>query len=221
MKIKLPDDRNERIKILFMAGLFGIGILYVLVAFVVLPYFAAVSQDRRRLAELDELLWRAERDINQTERNRTQNAETIQQILGISEIQRHILRPSLGNYLLVAEDILKRAVQDLPVEILSIREISGVPPPIPETGLPAGRGALWPYSVTINLHANLHTLVRFTNRLRRENPYLAITSLNINAGPPTVPVMHNISIQIQWPVWSDPEHPNRLAAELLADEEQR
>ncbi len=221
MKIKLPEDRNERTKIFVMIGLFAAGILYALVAFVLLPYIASVGQDRRRLAELEDLLWRAEREINSTEHNRRRNTITIKEILSISENHRFILRPSLGNYLLVAEDILNRAATDFPLEIVSVREASGTPPPIPETGLPAGRGFLWPYGVSLSLRANLHTAIRYINRLKQENPYLAITSLNINAGPATVPVRHNITMQVQWPVWSDPEHPNRLAAELLADEEQQ
>jgi len=220
MKIALPADRSERIKVLIMIGLFGIVILYALVHFLLMPFFASIRAGRTQQEELNTLLWRAERDIQQIQRNRERNKETIQHVLDISETHRYILRPSLGNYLLVAEANLLRAAEAAKVTIGNIREVSGNPPAVaPATT--RQQPFFWPYAVSLTMQAGLHDLTRFVHILQVHNPYLAIVSVGINAGSQQDPTLHAINLTVQWPVWLDPDHPTRLSAELLADEEQR
>jgi hypothetical protein len=219
MKLPLPEDPAERKKIFFLAGIFAMGFLFLFVQFALLPYFARIRANKDRVAELDGLLWQAERDIRQAEPNRIRNRENVQRILDISEKHRHILRPSLGNYLLVAESILHRTAEQASITIEGIREASG-PPPAQEPGRTTQGPTLWPYAVNLTLQAGLHDLTRFVHILQKQNPYLAITSLVVQGGEPnTPPGVHSINMTIQWPVWSDPDHPNRLSAELLADGE--
>ncbi len=220
MPWKLPDDRNERMKIFFMIGLVSAGILYALIMFAILPFFATVREDRQKSEELDALLWQAERDVQQTARNRQQNTETIEKILAVSEDEKHILEPNLGNYRLVAEEILDRARRSLDIEDFTVRNASAPPPAVPEKGVPAGHAQLTPYTVTITLRASLHDVTRYVKRLQQENPYLALTTIAISASTDSPPVKHQVTLQVQWPVWTDPATPNRLAAEHLADGEQ-
>jgi len=217
--MKLPEDRNEKIKILVMIGLVGAAILYALVFFLIMPYFTKTRGDAIRLEELEQLVWRAERDIQQMTRNRDLNTSILKEILDISENRKFILHPNLGNYLLVAEGILHRTAAQENIEILSIRETSG--PPRPPDANDRNQSAFWPYAVSLTLEVGLHELTRFVHRLQRENPYLAIVSLSVTAGTPSDPSRHNVNLTIQWPVWRSPDHPNRLAVELLADEERQ
>lgn len=219
MKFQLPTDKNERNKVLFMIGFVSIGILYAVITFGLLPYFARVRADRDRLAELDDLLWRADRDIRQTRQNLNRNIEIINEILDISETQRYILRPSLGNYLLVAESVLQQNADQIGVTIRNIRETSG-PPPAASAATANQLPAFWPYAVSFTMTAGLHDFLQFVHTLQNNNPYVALISVSITAGPDNNPEQHAINATIQWPVWKDPDRPNRLAAELLADEEQ-
>ena len=218
--MKLPDDRNERIKVLAMIGLFSAAILYAIVFFLLMPHFAKVRDDAARLVELEELLWRADRDIQQTLQNRSRNTEIITEVLDISETQGHILRPSLGNYLLVAEAILTRTAEQTDLTISNIRETSG-PPPQTDPARANQAPAFWPYAVSLTLQTGLHDLARFIHVLRQQNPYLTIVSMSVSAGTDNNPARHTTNMTVQWPVWLAPDHPNQLAAELLADGEQQ
>lgn len=219
MKFQLPADKKERNKILFMIGLFSMAILYALITFLLVPYWARVRTDREHLAELEDLLWRADREIRQTQQNRTLNIETITQILEISENQRHILRPSLGNYLLVAEAFLTKMAEKSNVTIRNIRETSG-PPPAVDAASANQQPAFWPYAVSFTMVAGIHDFMQFVHTLQNNNPYLTLISIGVTAGADNNPAQHAINATVQWPVWKDPERPNRLAAEVLTDEEQ-
>ncbi|MFU8780067.1 MAG: hypothetical protein ACNA71_03475 [Kiritimatiellia bacterium] len=216
MKFALPADRNEKIKILIMIGLFGAMIGYALINFLLLPFLAEVKAKQARLDELRELLWRAETEIQQIAHNRNRNIDTVRNILDISEQQRFILRPSLGNYLLVAEASLLRIAEETGISIANIREASAPPP---ATDGQRQTPALWPYSVSFTLHAGLHDLARLVHHMHTSNPYLALTTIAIQSGATDTFGRHNINITVQWPVWRDPEFPNRLAAELLTEGE--
>lgn len=220
MKLPLPEDPAERKKILVLIGIFGMGFLYLLVQFALLPYFAAIRSNKERLVELEELIWKAERDIQQASPNRQRNQDNIERILDISETKRHILRPSLGNYLLVAESILHNTAEQTSITIEGIREVPSSPPARATGKAAAQAPVLWPYTVNLTFQAGLHDVTRFVHILQNQNPYLAITSMVIQGGGARNPGQHSINMMIQWPIWRDPDHPNRLSAELLADGEQ-
>ena len=219
MKIQLPADKGERKKILFMIGLFSVGILYAIVAFGIVPFRARVRADRDRLAELEDLLWQAERDIQQIPRNRDRMIETIDHLLRISQTEQYILQPRLGNYLLVAEAILEEISEQVGVPLHNIRETSGPPPQRDDSRneLPA----FWPYAVSFSLETSIHDLLRFVHALQNDNPYITILNITVSSGSPNGPASHVVNATVQWPVWKDVERPNRLSAErLTADEEQ-
>ncbi len=219
MKLQLPADKSERNKVLFMIGLFSVGILYVVITFGLLPYRANVRTGRERLKEIEEKLWQADRNIRQMQANRARNIETIQHILDVSETQRHILRPSLGNYLLVAEAELNEVAEQAGVTIRNIRETSG-PPPAAEQARANQLPALWPYAVNFNVEAGIHDFILFLHSLQNHNPYVAVVNTTVSAGTAQHVARHVFNVTVQWPVWKDPEQPNRLSAELLTDEEQ-
>jgi hypothetical protein len=221
MKLALPADRNEKIKVLFMIGLFAAIGAFVLFNFGLNPFLEKAKKQKARLEELDQLLWRAENEINQIQRNRNRNLEALRSIRDVSETQRFILRPSLGNYLLVAESLLLQIAEESGVTLSSIRETGG-PPPTGATANPRDRPStawFWPYSVSFSFHAGLHDAMRFIHHLQSHNPYLAITGIAISSGTRESPGQHGFSISVQWPVWRDPTYPNRLAAELMTEED--
>lgn len=220
MKLSLPTDPNERKKILILIAIFSMAFLYVGIRFAVMPYLSSMKEKQARMEELEDLLWQADRDIQQMDRNRKRNADTINTILEIAEVQKHVLQPSLGNYLLVAEAQIKEWAELANVTVENIRQISG--PPKIDTAKKGKGPAFWPYSLAIQLTEGLHDLTRFVHIIQKDNPYLTITAIVVNAGPADEPIIrHSVNMTLEWPVWTDPEHPNQLAAELLADEEQK
>ncbi len=227
--IKLPDNPAERKKIMTLASLGGLALLYVLFTFVLQPYLSGMQVKRTRTAELDDLIWRAKRDLDGTERNMARNADLVAELLRISESDRHILRPSLGNYLLVASAVLNEAARGLPLKLDNINEVPAAaaaparpaattgdaPKPAPSTSRFA------PYIVNVSLTSGMHALVEFIGRLERENPYITVSRLIVMENKETDPELHFVSIHVQWPVWVDNDHPRRLEAEQIADQERQ
>lgn len=222
MAIKLPDDKQERIKIFVLIGIFATAISYVGATFLLGPYFKAGREKRARIAELDDLLWRAEKDINSIRGNLRRNTVTVSNILAISESQRYILRPSLGNYLLVASEEIEKAANAAGVTIDNIRDTSGPPPKVTDgESKNINHSRFWSFAVDISLQADIFDTINFLDQLLKRNPYIAVYKLAIIPRDDASPLKHMINIGIQWPVWRDNDHPNKLAAEQLADEEQQ
>jgi hypothetical protein len=218
MKLNLPTDPKERNAIITLAVIIAIVIVFCLVRFAIIPFMDAKRSKLDRLAELEDLLWQADRDINIMEGNQRKNVNTIREILHISEEKKYVLQPSLGNYLLVAEDQIKDWATKAGVKFTNIRQLS--PPPTSKQDLNGTEPVLAPYAVAIQLKEGLHLLVQFIHLIQKENPYVTITSIAISSTPGSETGEHNVSMTIEWPIWKDPSYPNQLSAELLADEAQ-
>ncbi len=226
--IKLPENPTERKKIIALMCIGGLAVLYLAFMFGVKPYMASQQNKKERVTELEDLIWRAQRDLSGVERSMERNAALVKDLLTISEVQRFILRPSLGNYLLVANEILHEAAKDLK---LSLDNVSEVPRPAPPATLPATAGQapktpastirFSPYTVNLSITGGLHALVEFLHRLESSNPYLAATRVVIMQQDGHAPETHFVSVHVQWPTWVDNDHPRRLEAEQIADEERQ
>jgi hypothetical protein len=220
--MKLPDDKNERDKMLILIAIGVAATLYCSYRFGVKPLLARRAAARARIVEVEDLLFRAGNDIALVPQYLKQNRVVLNHILEISEEERHILRPNLGNYLLVATDIVTAQTDKLGLEVESIAETLAVERPARKADKTADPNAprFIPYTVNVSLSCSLIELIRLTRALEDENPYLCITRLGV-LGQPDNPERHAISFNIQWPIWADHTHAMRLAAERLSDEERR
>ncbi len=219
--IRLPENPADRKKAIAAMAVGGIALLYVAFTFGIQPYRASLHTRRARVTELEDQIWRAQKDLSSTGRINEQNNAIVAQILAASEQDRHILRPSLGNYLLVATDIINRAVAGLDLQIEAINELPRPVPPPPkksETG-PASTNRFSPYTVNLSITGGIHNLARFLQHLESDNPYITVTRLVVMEQAAENPELQFISLHLQWPIWEDDEHPQRLQAERIADEE--
>ncbi len=215
--MRLPEDKKERKKILILIAI-GIGAIgYVGYMFVLSPFLLKQQQAATHVSEFEDKLRRASKDIDMTPRNLEKNTAAISHILEISDIKRQILRPNLGNYLLVADDIIGRHADALGLEIDSISETAASGAPISDDA-DANGPRLKAYSVNVSLSCSLHDVYALLRAIESENPYLCITRLGV-IGQPQTPTEHAVSFDVQWPIWADPTHPVRLAAERMSDEE--
>jgi len=227
--IKLPDSPEDRKKAFVAIGVVGAGVAYALFTFGIQPYFASVQTRRARVTELQALIDKGQQDANTTERNRKQNAAIIEELLAASEKYNYILRPSLGNYLLVATEIINTTADGLKLSIDNISEV-----PRPAVAAPVKKksenkeeqdkqSAYEPkflsYTVNVSLNSGAHALAQFLNRLESSNPYVTISRLVIMEQSDKDPDKHFVSLHIQWAIWQDEDYPRRLAAELIADED--
>ena len=221
--IRLPENPEDRKKAFAAMAVGGIALLYVAFAFGIQPYRAFLRARRARVTELEDQIWRAQKELSETGRVNEQNNAIVAQILAASERDRHILRPSLGNYLLVATEIINRAAAGLGLQIEGINELPRPVPPPPKKGESGTTSANRFLSSTINLSVigGMHNLARFIHRLESGNPYITVTRLIVMEQAAGNPELQFISLQIQWPIGIDEGHPQRLQAEQIADEERQ
>lgn len=215
--IRLPDNPEDRKKALAAIAVGGLALLYVLFTYGVQPYRASLAARREQIAELEDKLWRAQKDIDGMASAREKNNAIVARILKASEVDNHILRPSLGNYLLVATDLINRAAAGLDVQIDTINEL----PRASANKAKASANRFAPYTVNLSIKSGLHDLARFLQRLESGNPYLTVTRLIVMEQSAENPEHHFTSLHLQWPIWGDEEHPQRLQAEQIADEERQ
>lgn len=221
--IKLPDNPAARKKAIAALVVGALALLYVAFTYGFLPYRASVHARRERIAELENEIWRAQKELSAIDRVREQNNMIVARILAASEQDRHILRPSLGNYLLVATDVINRSAAGLDIQVDTINELPRTAAvdlkKSEESTPPPNRFA--PYSANLAITGGLHALARFLYRLESANPYATVTHLIVEEQSANNREKHIISLHLQWPIWVDDGHPQRLQAEMIADEDRQ
>ena len=201
--MKLPEDKQERMKIF---ALIGIGVLIV----IVLAYLGIKSlreSKSAKIATLEELHKQqksANIEINMMSRDNEVNRETVTEIIEISD--KYVLRPVLGNYLLKAKEILKKYEKELDIKFEEIRD-SGI------SAVPHGARVYNIYTTRIRVECSYHDLIRVIREIEADNPYSCVTTISI-ATLADDPEKHTINFDVQWPVWADPEKSVELVKQL-------
>jgi len=215
--MKLPEDPKERIKVLALVGVGGVGVIYALIAGILRPLSTRKVERLEQIAEMKEKLELAQRDVGRMLRDRAQNTKMLQEIIENASRKGYILRPRLGNYILGAREFVDRNAHEAAVEVTDVREIGIMQ--IPQPPLKKIDNSLKSYNVRVSLEGGLHHCVRLLSRLEESNPMACISSLSISSRS-AEPALHHVSFELQLPVWVDPTMDDKLAqrlAEVLDD----
>ena len=218
--MKLPEDKNERNKMLGLIGIGILGLAYVVFTFGLSPFFQKQATAEARITELGDMLWRSKKDIQNAPLHLKQNDKVLTHVLNVSEKKRQILRPSLGNYLLVATDIITGHADAAGLTIDTINTttvIQNDKNSKPDERAP-NAPRFQPYAVNISLNCNLLDLMKLFNALESSNPYLCVTRMGVFNNPDDFE-KHAVSFDVEWPIWLDNDMPLKLSAEKFSDEE--
>ncbi len=215
--MKLPADKAERNKLLAVVVILLVACIYVAYTFGLGPLLSNRKRDAQRRVELIDLLWQAERDIELLPHNRKTNQDLATAILKASDEEQHVLRPNLGNYLLVAKDTIRTHADRLGIRLGTVTETA--PPVVArarKTDEPAPdlKTAFVPYTVNVTLTEGFQAVARLVRALEEDNPLLCVTRLDIVGQPDRSPRQHLISMDVTWPVWADETAPDRLREQL-------
>jgi len=202
-------------KILLLVVIGSAGVLYAAVQLGISPLLAARRAKSDRIAELTDAIELARSKTGQLRILKEQNRKVISELIGVSD--KYVLRRRLGNLQLGASEAVERYAADADVEIMPLREI-GIAD-IPRVG--GGRGRAAPsadasfrvYAAQVDIVGGLHDTVDFLKVLESANPYLCVSSVNVEAQPGD-PAVHKMWIEIQWPVWADPSVRDNMAGQL-------
>jgi len=213
--MKLPQDKNERNKVLGLVGL-GIAIVcYVGYTFGVKPFLQKRQDFFNNISELEDKLWKADKDIGMIPSYFEQNNKIISGIIDISENKLQILHPNLGNYLLVASDIIDRHADYFNLTVTSIKEVASPESFSKNNDTEDPKAARFkPYTVNVSLECSFYELEKLIGSIEKENPYLCITRIGVIGQPENV-MKHSVSFYVQWPIWVDEKHPIKLIAQQM------
>ena len=209
--MKLPTDKKERIKVIVLIAIGAIAVIWGLVVVVLKPYRTRKSEKAAAIKDFHERLEKGHRKITTMMRGRLKNAEILREIVQTSTVSNFVLRPRLGNYLLGATELIERYAARANVPIESIDEVGTMQIPKPKNR-PTGN-IFDSYGISVDLECRLCDLIRLLKAIEQENPYMCVTGLTI-AGQPNKSGKHSIGFGVQWPVWADPETPDRLKEQL-------
>lgn len=210
--MKLPEDKQARMKVLILIAIGTVAVLYV-AQLGVKSLRKSKKAKTARLQELEEQQKKATLEIRRMPRDLELNRETVKKIKEISD--KFVLKPVLGNYLLKAREIIEQYAKKLDIVLEDIREagISQVPR---RRGRKTDR-TFHIYTARVTLDCGFHDIARFLREIKSSNPYLCVASLEI-AGRPKEPEEHKITFDVQWPIWADYEMPGRLEEQLKEEE---
>ena len=208
--MKLPDDKQQRIKIFIMIGLGVILVLLGLVQGIINPLRTSAADKQARMVESQDGLERARKEIRSAARSLDRRMETLVSIQRISDT--YILHPILGNYLLEATSIIEGHSAALEVPIEPVREVAISD--IPRDAKSTTERLLKAYTVRVNMVESYHNACRLVREIEDGNPYICVTSLMIRPRASGDVENHNISFEVQWPVWADPDFPTEIEEQL-------
>lgn len=209
--MKLPEDKKERAKIFILLGIGAAIVLYVTVFGVLRPLLRSRKDKIAGIEELTTKLETGQAKINQMNRGRARNTETLTAILTLANDKKYVLRPRLGNYLLSAREVVEQHAKRAEIEV-EVREIGISQLPQTTSGDDEKR-ALNVYTATVTAQCGLHDLIRLLESIEKANPYLCVSGLSIT-GQSKSPAAHGVSFQLQWPVWADPAQLQTIEANL-------
>jgi len=205
--MKLPTDPKERNQIFVLIGLVAAGVC-VGIFFGFKSLNGAKVQMSRQIEELEGNLKKADAKIQRMAVDENDNAAAVKEILEISD--KYVLTSVLGNYRLVAGDILEACSKELGLEMEPVRELGKGTIPS------SGSTTFGIYTVRVSLNCGMHDLVRFLHKLETENPYLCITGLQITERRNIDKDKPMVSFEVQWPIWNDPEIRTKLEEQMTA-----
>jgi hypothetical protein len=208
--MKLPDDPKERSQLMVLMGIFGMDAVYGI-------YMAASSvvmkpqrEKQEQIEEITEKLRKANDAIELMPMSQKNNDK---HIAIISEIDsKYVLHPRMGkNYLLPAEEFVREQEAASDSKVISVKEIGISEFPTPEPPKATGDAhapkpkpkvyAFKIYTVRVEVAEGLHNLIKLIKQIESAHPLVSISTINITPEEET-PFIHNMSFDIQWPIWN-------------------
>ena len=209
--MKLPQEKSERIK---LYALFGVGAAFVLYLggmYAIRPLQNVKQERREKIAARRADLSKARTVIKLVSRSRLMNADIVREIMSLTERNRYVLRARLGNYLLGASELLEEQAAAAGIELKSVTEVGISDPPVGADQVPSSAFRI--YTARVETQCGLHALRELIHGIETSNPLVAIAALTVNSNPAQAAI-HDVRFDVQWPIWRNPEHPDKIRASV-------
>lgn len=206
--MNLPADPKERVKIYVLVGIGAALVVFLLVKFVIFRVIDAKKDVREQIEKLELKQKSNEQDIRNMTKGQRENLDTLISLAQIMDGKKTIIEPQFGNYMLGATEFVESCARD-----------SGLSVTITEVGItqlpqePKKDVYFKAFTARVSLRCGTHDLVAFLRRLESQNPYMCMSLLTMQSRPET-PDLHEVSFELQWPVWFDDDMSRQISERL-------
>lgn len=209
--MKLPSDKKERTKVLALIAVGVVLAIYGIAAVIVMPLSRIKRERAAAILELDGKLGKARTAVSRMAADRARNSSVLNEIVTTATRGNMVLHDRLGNFLLGASEVVEGHARKCGVPITAPTEI-GISQ-LPQGSSNKDPAAFKSYTAHIGVECGIHDLIRLLSQIETNNPYACISSLAI-AAQPDKPEKHSVALDIQWPIWNDPEMPSKLESQF-------
>ena len=209
--MKLPDNRNDRIKVLVLVAVGSIGVVYGVAFGLIRPLMARNQKLTDDMDRINRNLGSSAVLISRIETTRAENIAIANEVRDISA--RYLLKPRHGNYLIGATRYMEQctdpdsgiqSINELGVSVLETRE--------PSAGPDQPKKTFKSYTAEITAKCSMNALARLLNRVETGNPYLCVSKVQVTSDDRD-PQRHRVTFRVQWPIWGDLEAEETLVAQ--------
>lgn len=197
--MKLPDNKNERIKILAMIAMGGIAVLFAIHQLIILPAIESYKKSATMLEKKQD-----EQTTMTLELRKAQKVQSEFNTVGaqVQTLSLYLAQPILGTYLIGIQSGLEQSANEAGLRFNPASEIGFAE--IPGKKKDGSKYLIKSYSVRITGTGGYPQLLALVRQLEESNPLLYISELSINSQPSS-PESHQINCSIEWPVSTETE----------------
>lgn len=197
--MKLPENKNERIKILAMSGLGGIAVLYAILQLIVFPVMEKHKKNVTKLEESQTEQLKMKQEFRKAQKVQAEYDTVVAQVQTLSAF---LAQPILGTYLIGLQSGLEQFAGVAGLRLNPASEIGFAE--IPGKKKDGTKYQIRSYGVRATGTGGYPELVELIRQLEESNPLLCISELSIYVQPAS-PEFHQLNLSIEWPVGAEIE----------------
>jgi hypothetical protein len=205
--MKLPELKKETIKIVLMAVIGSLAVLYAVVQLVVKPLATSFRANSQKLAEIRDQLDVINRELDRAPRVKSDFAKVTK--LNKAYFEHNALHPVLGTYLIGVQDMLQGIGAAHGVQLDTVTEI-GVAE-IPGKTKDGGKRVIKSYGAHAGGSGGYNELTELIEGLTHSNSLACLSELTIIAKAGS-PEKHTLALDMQWPIWEETAEPTNAPA---------
>ncbi len=209
--MQLPQNKKERQKILGLIAVGVVAVLYGIWAGIYSPIKEKKEAAMSRIVELEDKIMKAERQIRRIPLAERELQEVMTNL--VAKSGAYMLYPRLGNYLLPVREKLGGLSARHGISALQVDEISLVA--LPRGAQSPVNPAMQLYGVRVSAECGYEDLRQWFSTMEEENPLVSIGNIVITARPGN-PLQHQVTFELYFPVWTDPDYDEQLREDLAA-----
>lgn len=216
--MQFPKGKKERMQIAAIAGIVLIGVLYGIIAFVIMPfqeaYAACLASINTKQTELADFI-----KVKEDGKNAKSKCEQVRTALRRVDAN-YVLKDEHGNYNINADkDIkttfIKNATTTMPGVRLDADPTEGQIFVIPRVQGNKFKSFVKSLSCTSTGHGSFEYILELFERIESANPYISISNVKIGAVKPDS-MAQTVTFTVSWPIWENPA----IASNFLPHTEQ-